>query len=98
MRRSVLVLFLLLGMGVLLVACDSSEPTQAVQSEADVKRITPADAKALLDDGAGVLYDTRALDQYRIQHAAGAVSFPEGQEDARFGELPPDKALVFYCT
>jgi len=91
-------ILLLLGLGVLLVACGSSDPTSAVQSAADVNRITAADAKALVDDGAAVLYDTRALDEYRIQHAAGAVSLPEGQEGARFGELPADKALIFYCT
>jgi hypothetical protein len=98
MRKGVLLVLLLLGMGVLAVACDSADPASAVQSAEDVKRISPADAKGLLDDGAAVLYDTRSLDQYRIQHAAGAVSLPLGEESARFSELPTDKALIFYCT
>jgi hypothetical protein len=98
MRKSVLLVLFLLALGVVAVACDSSDPTLAVQSTEDVKRISPADAKALLDDGAAVLYDTRSLDQYSVQHAAGAVSFPLGEESARFNELPEDKALIFYCT
>lgn len=64
----------------------------------DVQRITPADAKALLDNGAAVLYDTRSAEAYHTQHAAGALSFPETTMIARYQELPGDKALIFYCT
>lgn len=64
----------------------------------EVRRITPADAKTLLDDGAAILYDTRSPDAYRTEHAAGAVSFPEDTVGAHYGELPTDKVLIFYCT
>jgi len=63
-----------------------------------VLRISPAKAKALVDDGRAVLYDTRSADQYRALHAAGAISFPEDQAAARFDELPDDLELIFYCT
>jgi rhodanese-related sulfurtransferase len=64
----------------------------------DVQRITPAEAKALVDGGRAVLYDTRAAEAYRIRHAAGAVSLPEAEVPGRLDELPSDKALIFYCT
>jgi hypothetical protein len=99
-------LIVLMSLGISLVACNASDATSTglpaatpdVRSAGDVQRIAPADAKALLDDGTAVLYDTRSLDEYRSQHAAGAISFPAGSETAQFGELPTDKSLIFYCT
>jgi rhodanese-related sulfurtransferase len=61
-----------------------------------VQRITPAEAKSLLDSGEAVLYDTRSAGAYEALHAAGALSFPEAEAAARVGELPADKSLVFY--
>jgi hypothetical protein len=92
---------------------DTSEPTATeapaepvapsatppvLNSLADVQRISPAEAKALLDSGAAVLYDTRAASQYNVSHADGAVSFPEAVAAARLDELPDDRDLIFYCT
>ena len=68
----------------------------AIRSAADVQRITPAEAKTLLDEGQAVLYDVRSAGSYHTQYAAGAVSFPEADVSARFGELPTDQELIFY--
>jgi len=73
------------------------QPLVALTAD-DVHRITPTEAKALLDNGTAVLYDTRSADEYRTQHAVGAISFPEADIPARIGELPTDKMLIFYCT
>jgi rhodanese-related sulfurtransferase len=81
-----------------MAGCSSSSAASDVQSAADVKRIAPAEARTLLEEGTAVLYDTRSLNQYRTQRAAGAISLPEGEEEARFSELPADKSLIFYCT
>lgn len=81
------------------VALKSTQPTATTARVApEVQRITPAEAKALLDDGAAVLYDTRSPDTYRTQHAAGAISLPEATVGAHYDELPTDKGLIFYCT
>jgi len=74
----------------------TAEAAEVVRSTDEVQRITPAEAKPLLDDGQAILYDVRSADSYRTQRAAGAISFPEADVAARFGELPDDKALVFY--
>lgn len=74
-------------------------PTAALRSTLtaqDVQRITPADAKALLDAGEAVLYDVRSVDEYATLHAAGAFSFPESEVVTRLEELPAAKDLVFY--
>jgi len=78
-------------------ATSTVPPTPVVvRSAADVQRITPDEARPLLDDGLAVLYDVRSEGAYRGQHAAGAVSFPEAEVVTRFSELPADEALIFY--
>ena len=82
-------------------------PTQAaatptasgpLASADDVQRIAPLDAKALIDQGRAVLYDVRSAESYQAGHAAGAISLPEDQIQARLSTLPKDKILILYCT
>lgn len=70
----------------------------AALTDKDVRRITLADAKSLLDNGTAVLVDARSAKAYNSKHAAGAISFPDNEVVARFSELPADKVLIFYCT
>ncbi len=76
----------------------ATTPVAAALTAKDVQRITLADAKSLLDNGTAVLYDARSARAYSSGHAAGAISLPEAEVVARFGELPADKALIFYCA
>jgi hypothetical protein len=88
----------------------SAPPTEAPPTKApsatpsggltavDVQRITPAEASSLLDSGEAVLYDVRSAAAYNALHAVGALSWPEADAAARFGELQVDKSLIFYCT
>ena len=71
-------------------------PPLVVQSTGDVQRMAVDEAKALVDAGEAVLYDTRPASSYQANHAAGALSFPESEVASRLGDLPADKALVFY--
>ena len=74
-------------------------PTLTVDLTAgDLPRITAAEAYALVSDGTALLYDTRSLAEYETLHASGAISFPEADAAARYGELPADETLIFYCT
>ena len=90
---------LLVGLAALLAGC-GSPGSMAVASPGDVQRISPERARALLDAGEAVLYDTRSAEAYQAQRAEGAVSFPEEDVAARFDELPDEgeMALIFYCT
>jgi len=92
----------LTALAVLLVGCAASEPvapsaTPAVALTAgDLQLLTTAEAHALVNDGTALLYDTRSAEEYQTLHAAGAISFPEADVAARYGELPTDEALIFY--
>ncbi len=64
----------------------------------NVPRISPQTAKERVDAGQAVLIDVRSKQAYDSQHAAGALSFPEEEIEARLQELPRDKDLILYCT
>ena len=91
-----------LALAVLLVGCATSgtvapSPTPTVALTAgDLQLLTTAEAYALVSDGTALLYDTRSAEEYQTLHAAGAISFPEADVAARYGELPADQALIFY--
>jgi hypothetical protein len=89
------------SLALLLVGCGTakSDASMTVTNAEEVQRISPEEAKALLDSGEAALYDTRSTDDYQTQHAAGAISFPEEEVAGRIDELPDDgKAVIFYCT
>jgi hypothetical protein len=69
---------------------------QPVKSADDVQRINVTETWVLVESGEGLMVDTRSAQSYSSQHAAGAISFPEAEAAGRVGELPTDKALIFY--
>lgn len=76
-----------------------SGPSGTTEVHADgVRRIGPAELRAMLDEGSAVLYDTRSKVAYDAEHIKGALSMPYDEVANRAGELPKEKTLVFYCT
>jgi rhodanese-related sulfurtransferase len=71
---------------------------------AAVPRISPADARALVAEGRGVLVDIRDASGYDNAHIAGATSLPLAAIEASGGELPPalspprDRTVILYCA
>ena len=63
-----------------------------------VRRVGPDELQKMVEAGRVVIYDTRAKASYDQEHIKGALSMPSNEVEARAGELPRDKTLVFYCT
>lgn len=63
-------------------------------------RISPEDAKALVDSGEAMILDVVASHVYpsMTRKIAGAVRIPPEDVEARVGELPRDKTIIAYCT
>lgn len=77
----------------------TSAQTGTTEVHADgIRRVNVAELQKMVESGSVVIYDTRAKMQYEQEHIKGARSLPQGEADARAGELPRDKTLVFYCT
>ncbi len=97
MRKRWLWFVSLASLAALLVSCGSASPSTT--GPGTVQRISPQEARDLLETGEAVVYDTRTASAYRIQHAAGATSLPEAELAGRIDELPDDgRVLIFYCT
>ena len=63
-----------------------------------IRRMGPAELRALVEGGRVVIYDTRSKMSYEQEHIRGALSMPHEEVAAREAEFPRDKTLVFYCT
>jgi hypothetical protein len=64
----------------------------------DVPRISVQETQDLMAKGQAVLVDVRSSESYAKSRAAGAISIPEDQMEARMQQLPRDKMIVLYCT
>jgi 3-mercaptopyruvate sulfurtransferase SseA len=76
-------------------AKNSASPAE-VQDEA--KRISLKDAKDAVDAGTAVIIDARAEAAYKSEHIKGSISMPADEVEKRYGELPKNKQLIFYCS
>jgi 3-mercaptopyruvate sulfurtransferase SseA len=70
-------------------------PAQAAPEDG-VARITPAEARELLEKGTAIIVDVRGEESYRIGHVKGALWMPDIA--ARTKELPRDKMIITYCS
>lgn len=78
---------------------NSNAPVTARNTPPDnVRRVTIAELRDMLDQGKAVVVDVRGTEIYKQEHIKGALDIPEAQLIARAGELPKDKLIVFYCS
>lgn len=63
-------------------------------------RISPADAKVMVDSGEAMILDVVASSVYpsMTRSIAGAVRIAPEEVEARMNELPRDKTIIAYCT
>lgn len=59
-----------------------------------VTRTSLQEATTRIDAGEAVLIDVRSRASYDASHAAGSLSFPEEEIEARLKELPDGKAWI----
>ena len=64
----------------------------------DVPRVSLEEAQNKMALDQAVLVDVRSKASYDKSHAAGAISMPEEEVQARVDELPQDKDIILYCT
>jgi hypothetical protein len=88
-----------IGLGILIInAIVTHNSPLAVRSQDDVPRISVEDAYRAVVKGEAVLVDTRSLEAYQQSRAAGAISLPVEEVEARLGELDPAQWYITYCT
>lgn len=76
------------------------EPTDLVELcsadvMAQVRRLAPAELRALLNEAA--IVDVRAPAEFAVSRLPGAVNIPVSELQQRLGEVPRDRVAVFIC-
>jgi rhodanese-related sulfurtransferase len=80
-----------------------NEPAVTRKTLETIRRIAPADAHRLVEDGEAVLVDTRHPRFYRDAHAAGAISVPfeeirRSPDHPALRSMPKGQTIVLYCA
>ena len=91
----------LVALTVIAVACAKGPETAQVKKidkDADVPRISVADAKKELDAGTAIIVDSRPETNFTQEHIAGSINIPFGTNNDAFAKLPPDKKIIVYCS
>ena len=99
MKKLMIILALLIP-ALLLAGCAVDKPADSAQTEtAEVRFISPADAKALMGSEDVVLLDVRTQEEYDAGHIEGAILMPYDEISQRTDELPADKdkTIIVYC-
>ena len=78
----------------------SSVPAPNVESTPGdpARRITPVEAKELLDKGEAIIIDVRSEASYEAGHAKGAILIPATEILSHLDKLPRDKTIITYCS
>jgi rhodanese-related sulfurtransferase len=76
----------------------SATPEGGALTKAIVPRISVGAAKEMADAGEAVLVDVRTRGSFEAARIAGAISFPSEEIPDRYGELPTDQLIIFYCA
>ncbi len=76
-----------------------SAPTvQLPASEADVPRVSVADAKAALDSGKAIIVDVRLKAAYDASHIKGALYIGDIEDSQSNLTIPKTQWIITYCT
>ena len=75
-------------------------PASLPQTDAQVSRVPPDQAKAALDGGDAIIVDVRGAAAYAQQHIAGALEISLGaiELDPTNLNLDKNKWIITYCT
>jgi hypothetical protein len=101
-RRAFMSSRLLVSIAVIAFAlgCQKTQLTEykAYQSDADVPRISVADAKKDVDAGIAVIVDSRDATAYKMERVAGSINMKMGATTEQLATLPRDKKIIVYCS
>jgi len=82
---------------------DPQDPNLVSTELPAVRRISVAEAQALVGAGRALLVDTRDRRLYDNAHPSSALSLPLSEIEAVNGQIapdvvPPDRLLILYCA
>jgi rhodanese-related sulfurtransferase len=64
----------------------------------DAPRISLADAKKDFDEGTAIFFDVRTEENYKEEHAKGALNVTFDNMKEKTKNIPKDKKIITYCS
>lgn len=61
------------------------------------KKISPEEAKAIMDSSACIVLDVRTEDEFVLGHIENSICIPVDDLSKRLNELPDKKATILVC-
>ena len=97
MKRAIVIIFILIICGLLLISC--GEKKQNGENVAEYRKITAAEAYAMMTENEVVVVDVRTKSEYDEGHIKNAILIPnETIGDNMPSELPDkDAVILLYC-
>lgn len=77
---------------------NAATATNTDQKASEVRRMTTAELKELVDKGQAFVVDVRSEASYKAGHITGAVLIPYRDVGKRLKEFPRDRTIVTYCS
>ena len=88
----------LISIAALLVLCALMGGAVSAQEGDGVRRVTPQEAREMVEKGKAIIVDVRGEDSYKAGHVKGARLIPINEVESRIKELPRDKMIITYCS
>lgn len=93
--KNIRLLTIFAGMILLLTGCGTGMP----DGGGEYRKLTPQEAKQMLEESEAILLDVRTMEEYEENHIEGAVLIPDYEIKEKAAEMLPEKdaLILVYC-
>ncbi|MEA5093546.1 MAG: rhodanese-like domain-containing protein [Sedimentibacter saalensis] len=99
MKKIMIAAAVLAILALALTGCSKSTEEESVNEKIQYVKISPKDAKEIMDNEESIVLDVRTKDEYDQGHIEGAVLLPVDEISSKAEEVLKDKKakIVVYC-
>ncbi len=95
MKNTLLIALIL--MSAVFAACQSAVKNEPAKTETEIKQLSVAEAKPLVENADVQFIDVRTPEEYKGGHAAGAKNFPLDELENLTAKLDREKPVYIIC-
>lgn len=99
MKKIMIAAAVLMTLVLVLVGCSNNKEEENMNVKTQYVKISPAEAKEIMDNEESIVLDVRTKDEYDQGHIEGAVLLPVDEISAKAEEVLKDKKekILVYC-
>ena len=79
------------------IACQSAVKNETAKSESEIRQVSVAEAKPLVEKPGVQFIDVRTVEEYDGGHAPGAANFPLDSLETSLAKLDKEKPVYVIC-